>query len=147
MLNEINFIIPGEPKGKGRPKFSRQGNFVRTYSPETTVNYENWVKICFQEAKQEMLAGELKAKIRCFYGIPNSYTKQKKYDAMRGVLRPTKKPDIDNICKIIFDSLNGLAYADDKDIVSCTIDKWFDSNPRVEVTLWERVENEPNENM
>lgn len=133
----VKFTVPGEPKGKGRPKFSKVGGFVKTYTPETTVNYENWVKICFQEAKQEKLSGELKAEIRCFFDIPNSYSKKKKEDAYYGRIRPTKKPDIDNICKIILDSLNGLAYADDKDIVSCTVDKWFDDNPRVEVMLWE----------
>jgi Holliday junction resolvase RusA-like endonuclease len=132
----IKFTIPGEPKGKGRPKFLRQGNFVRTYSPETTVNYENWVKICFQEAEQEMLTGQLKAEIECFYGIPKSYSKKKKEDALKGYLRPTKKPDIDNITKIILDALNGMAYPDDKNIVSCLVDKWFDETPRVEVMLY-----------
>ena len=38
---ELKFTIRGEPKGKGRPKFSRQGNIVRTYTPDTTANYEN----------------------------------------------------------------------------------------------------------
>lgn len=136
----IKFTIPGEPKGKGRPKFSRQGKFVKTYTPETTVNYENWVKICFQEAKQNKLTGQLKAEIKCFYSIPSSYSKIKKEDAYYGKLRPTKKPDIDNIAKIIFDSLNGLAYDDDKCIVSCQIDKWFDDKPRVEVLIWDALE-------
>ena len=36
----IRFVIPGEPQGKGRPKFSRQGNFVKTYTPAKTENYE-----------------------------------------------------------------------------------------------------------
>ena len=39
---ELKFTIRGEPKGKGRPKFSRQGNIVRTYTPDTTANYENY---------------------------------------------------------------------------------------------------------
>lgn len=137
MKSFIKLIVPGEPKGKGRPKFSRQGKFVKTYTPETTVNYENWVKICFQEAKLSKLTGELKAEINCFFGIPNSYSKKKKEEAQNGLIRPTKKPDIDNIAKIILDSLNGLAYDDDKNIVSCQIDKWFDSNPRVEVYIYE----------
>ncbi len=132
----IKFTVPGEPKGKGRPKFSSQGKFVKAYTPETTVNYENWVKICFQEARQQMLTGQLNAELKCFYAIPKSFTKKEKEDASKCILRPTKKPDIDNICKIIFDSLNGLAYADDKDIVSCKVDKYYGDNPRVEVEIW-----------
>jgi len=132
----IKFTVPGEPKGKGRPKFSSQGEFVKAYTPETTVNYENWVKICFQEAKQQMLTGQLNAELKCFYSIPKNFTKKKREDVSNCILRPTKKPDIDNICKIIFDSLNGLAYADDKDIVGCKVDKYYDDNPRVEVEIW-----------
>lgn len=133
----IKFNIPGEPKGKGRPKFSRQGSFVKTYTPETTVNYENWVKICFQEAKQEMLTGQLKADIKCYYDIPKSYSKKNRLSALNGKLRPTKKPDIDNVAKIILDSLNGLAYKDDKDIVECKIEKWFAEVARVEICIEE----------
>lgn len=129
----INFTIPGEPKGKGRPRVTRYG----TYTPETTVNYENWVKICFQEAKQEKLEGQLKAEIRCYFEIPNSYSKKKKEGALRGNIRPAKKPDLDNIMKIILDALNGLAYKDDKDIIECRIEKWYGEEARVEVEIEE----------
>ena len=133
----IKFEILGEPKGKGRPKFSRQGKFVKTYTPETTVNYENWVKICFQEAKQEKLSGQLQAVISCYFNTPNGYSKKKKEQALNGDIRPTKKPDIDNIAKIILDSLNGLAYEDDKDIVDCKIEKWFGEESKVIVEIQE----------
>ena len=135
----IRFTIPGEPKGKARPRFSRQSNFVRTYSPETNVNYENWVKICFQEARQTMIGGQLNAEIKCYFTIPKSYSKKKKESALKGELRPTKKPDCDNIAKIVLDALNGLAYKDDKEVVTCKIEKWFDEIPRVEVEIWEVV--------
>lgn len=131
----IKFTIPGEPVGKGRPRFSTRGKFVKAYTPETTVNYENWVKICFQESKQEALEGQLRATIKCYLGIPQSYSKKKKLQCSEGIIRPTKKPDLDNIAKIILDSLNGLAYQDDKIIVSCNIDKWFSNDARVEVTI------------
>lgn len=129
----IKFTIPGEPKGKGRPRVTRYG----VYTPETTVNYENWVKICFQEAKQKKLEGQLKAEIRCYFEIPNSYSKKKKEDALRGNIRPAKKPDLDNIMKIILDALNGLAYKDDKDIIECSIEKWYGEEARVEVEIKE----------
>ena len=60
----VKFTVPGEVRGKGRPRFTKAGNHVRTYTDSSTVNYENWVKICFQEAKQKMLIGQLKAEIR-----------------------------------------------------------------------------------
>lgn len=36
---------------------------------------------------------------------------------LAGEIRPTKKPDMDNVVKIIADSLNNLAYYDDTQIV------------------------------
>ena len=36
--------MPGEPRGKGRPRFRRAGAFVQTYTDDKTANYENLVK-------------------------------------------------------------------------------------------------------
>ena len=53
----------------------------------------------------------------------------------KGEMLPTKKPDVDNIIKIILDSLNGLAYKDDARIAACSCQKFYASNPRVELVL------------
>ena len=53
------------------------------------------------------------------------------------LLRPTKKPDMDNVVKIIADSLNQIAYRDDTQIVDCQCRKFYSDNPRVEVTIKE----------
>ena len=37
--------IPGEPVGKGRPRFTKNGH---SFTPEKTVNYENLVKLTFK---------------------------------------------------------------------------------------------------
>lgn len=50
---------------------------------------------------------------------------------------PTKKPDSDNIAKIICDSLNGIAYHDDSQIVELYICKSYSENPKVIVTIAE----------
>ena len=49
-LRQIRFTIPGEPFGKQRPKFSRVGNYVRTYTPDETTSYESLVKLMYQQA-------------------------------------------------------------------------------------------------
>jgi len=54
-----------------------------------------------------------------------------------GVIRPTKKPDWDNIGKVIADSLNQIAYRDDAQIVSATVEKLYSLTPQVEVTIQE----------
>ena len=49
-MREVQFTILGEPRGKGRPRFAKQGNFVKTYTPEETLNYEAYVKMCYIQA-------------------------------------------------------------------------------------------------
>ena len=54
---------------------------------------------------------------------------------MRGELHPTKKPDADNIGKIVADALNGVAYQDDAQIILLQIRKTYSEEPRVVVTV------------
>lgn len=128
----IKFDIAGEPKAKQRPRHGK--GF--TYTPKETVNYENYVKMCYLEKNKPMaLEGMIQAEIDCFFTIPKSFSKKKQEEAKSYKLRPTKKPDVDNIAKSILDSLNGIAYKDDSQIVDCEIHKYYSSIPRVEVTL------------
>lgn len=132
------FTIPGEPTGKGRPKFSRQGNFVRTYTPEKTANYENLVKLEYERqcgGKPFPKDIPLYMVIEAFCSIPKSASRKKAVQMIDGQIRPTKKPDADNIVKIIADSLNDIAYHDDSQIVSCEVHKYYAENPHVKVTI------------
>lgn len=132
----MKIVIDGKPMGKQRPRFnSKTGN---TYTPDKTVNYENWVKLCYQQqCDGEKLTGKITASIMAYYPIPKNTSKIKKNYMLLGIERPTKKPDVDNIAKVILDSLNSFAYDDDKQIVTCVISKWYGENPRVEVILEE----------
>lgn len=49
-MKQIRFTIPGQPFGKQRPKFSRAGAYVKTYTPKETTGYENLVKLFYNEA-------------------------------------------------------------------------------------------------
>ena len=129
----IIITIPGNPVGKQRPRFGK--GF--TYTPKDTVNYENWVRTCFLNQEGRMLEGELKAEIICYYSIPKSASKKKAAAMKEGNIRPIKKPDLDNIAKIILDSLNGMAYKDDSQIVELSIKKYYGEQPLVRLCLEE----------
>lgn len=75
--------------------------------------------------------------VNAYMGIPKSKPKYQIMDMIANILRPTKKPDWDNIGKIISDALNKSAYADDAQIVDAHIIKWYSHNPRVEVEIGE----------
>ena len=144
----ISFNIPGEPQGKGRPRFSTRGGFVKTYTPEKTASYENFVKVCYlNEFHDFKITGEIDAKIIAYFPIPKNFSKKKRQLASYGEIRPAKKPDCDNIAKIILDSLNGIAYEDDKQIIDLKVSKFYSDDPHVNVILsFRNMENVKNEN-
>ena len=76
-------------------------------------------------------------RITAYYSIPKSTSHKKHVAMLEHKIRPTKKPDMDNVCKSIADSLNKIAYRDDTQIVDCQIRKFYGEWPRVVVTIQE----------
>lgn len=136
----VKFEIAGVPKGKQRPRAVRMGQHARMYTPKQTVEYENLVRLAYATlAKNFRFAdgAQLRVEITAYYDVPKSATKKVKSRMLSGELRPTKKPDFDNVAKIVCDSLNGVAYRDDAAIVSANVEKWYAENPRVSVKIME----------
>ena len=133
------FTVYGEPVGKGRPRFARRGNFVSTYSPQKTKTYEDEIRLMAKAAMgaSEALETPITVAIYIRVGIPKSFSKQKRKDALANIERPTKKPDIDNIAKCFLDAMNGIVYLDDKQVVSLHITKVYAETPAVEVMVKE----------
>ncbi len=113
-LATFEFTVPGEPKGKGRPRFKRMGKFVSTYTPKTTKEYEKEVLIAFNKiARGKKLEGAIKADICMIFEPPKSISKKQKEKMLNNEIPYTKKCDIDNGIKGVLDSLNKIAYEDD----------------------------------
>jgi Holliday junction resolvase RusA-like endonuclease len=132
---KIRFTVPGDPVGKERPRFDPRTK--RTYTPAKTTQYQELVSWSFEQVSRGKFYGEgaIKMKIMAFYPIPVSTSKVRRGAMLLGILRPTKKPDTDNVAKIIADSLNGVAYHDDAAVVEMNVQKWYSDRPRVEVTI------------
>lgn len=132
----VCFIVPGEPKAKQRPRFNTKTG--RTYTPNQTISYENLIKMQYQSfVGEKYTENQVEAVITCYYVMPKSISKAKKEKALHGIIRPTKKPDLDNIAKSVLDSLNGLAYKDDSQVVSLKVEKYYAEKPLVKVELYE----------
>ena len=141
----MNFIIYGKPQGKARARTFYNPKLGRSQSvtPEKTVLYENYIKRCFLD---QVLADErffdkepLYMSIIAFFEIPKSMSKKDRKRIEVGDLFPTKKPDADNIAKVICDALNGIAYGDDTQVIRLNICKEYtDFEPRVVVRI-ERI--------
>lgn len=136
----VEFTVPGCPVAKGRPRFSRQGPYVRTYTPDKTYRYEQLVQLSFMQAEQPKLKGAVKVRILAYFPIPKSASKKRQKMMAEGEIRHTTKPDGENVSKTILDALNKMAYDDDSNIVELHIEKWYSDDPRAEICI-EEVNN------
>lgn len=149
VLKEVRIVVPGKPMGKQRPKFSTQGKFVKARTPQETVSYENLVKILYRESYDGMFFEQdepLELIVNAYFLPPANISKKKLALMYDNKIRPTKKPDFDNIAKIIGDALNAVAYPDDKQVVEASIHKFYDTEPRVEITVRSILESEETNN-
>ena len=131
-MKRISFSIPGAPFGKQRPRVVHNGSFSKAYTPKETVNYENLIKVMYQQAAKGQMFPEgsmLDVRIIAYYEIPKSTSKKKQKQMLEHKIRPTKKPDWDNIGKIVCDSLNKIAYHDDSAVVDAQVRKFYSENP------------------
>ena len=142
----IQLTVPGPPQGKARARTVRRGKFTTTYTPEQTVAYENKVRKAYWDKYGNHSAFPAKAHVNidivAYYPIPKSASKTKRAQMLSREIRPTVKPDADNVIKIICDALNpGLefngAWRDDAQVVDVSFGKWYSDVPRVEVIIKE----------
>lgn len=141
----VRFEIPGDPKGKGRPRFTKVGNYTKTYTPEETASYENLVRLMYRTQCHGFRFNDdaqLDMRIYAYFSIPKSTSKKKRAKMLSGEIRPTKKPDWDNSGKIIADSLNKIAYHDDSQIVDGMVRKFYGEIPKTVVIIQEAIRNE-----
>lgn len=116
------FEIEGKPVGKGRPRFWN-GHAV---TPQATKDYEKKVALAYKECKLPLYENEpVEVEIIAKYPIPKQTKKADRLLMMSRKIIPTKKPDIDNIAKIILDGLNGVAYTDDNQVCCLNVRKEY----------------------
>jgi Holliday junction resolvase RusA-like endonuclease len=135
----VMYTVYGEPVGKGRPRFARRGNFVSTYTPQKTKSYEDEIRMMAKAAmgSNELLDTPVTVAIYIRVGIPKSFSKQKRKDALAGIIKPTKKPDLDNVAKCHLDAIQGIIVFDDKLVVNLHVTKVYAETPAVEVMVKE----------
>jgi Holliday junction resolvase RusA-like endonuclease len=141
MTYYIKFEIPGKVKAKQSFKIGRNGF---KYTPADVKEYANWVRLCFNYVYPNHLPSvffekQLRVTIDCYFAIPKSFSKIKRKRIETGLVRPQVKPDCDNIAKQINDALNGIAFPDDKQIVSLEVNKHYADDEKTVVCIYTTV--------
>lgn len=134
----VSFVIPQKPAGKERPRLTGRG---AVYTPAKTKAYENFIKGCYIEQCGDVSFGDrsISMTVKAYVPPLSKFNKAQTAAALRGELKPTAKPDADNILKALLDALNELAYDDDRYIYKISVERIYSDNPRTEVTITDEM--------
>ena len=131
VISTVDIFLPGEPIGKGRPRFA----MGRTYTPPATVAYEYALKteaaLAMRQTGLEPFEGPVAVKVVAYFSIPKSWSKTRR----AGAYLHTTKPDLDNVLKML-DALNGVVWLDDAQVCEATVSKRYTTDePGLQITV------------
>lgn len=131
------FEVPGKVIGKGRPRLNSYTGAV--YTPTRTKDYESLVEQYFllKYPRFKILEGRIKVNIIAYFSIPKTTKKTEINEMLDNNISPTKKPDIDNIVKVVLDSMNKFAFRDDNQITKLEVEKKYALEDKVYVKIEE----------
>lgn len=135
MIYEFEMI--GDIVGKARPRMNTRTG--RAYTPTNTKLYEYSLRQWFIREYPNFIPIETRVKVTiiAYFGIPKSTSKKKEAEMLQGNISPTKKPDADNIIKIVLDAMNKFAFKDDTQVTKLEIEKKYDNTPRIYIKVEE----------
>lgn len=131
------FEMIGDIVGKARPRMNTRTG--RAYTPTNTKLYEYSLRQWFIRDYPYFKPIETRVKVTiiAYFGIPKSTSKKKEAEMLQGNISPTKKPDADNIIKIVLDAMNKFAFKDDTQVTKLEIEKKYDVTPRIYIKIEE----------
>ena len=131
------FEVPSKIIGKGRPRLNCYTGQV--YTPTRTKEYESLVEQYFllKYPRYKTMEGRAKVTITAYFEVPKSTSKSQKEQMLGNAISPTKKPDIDNIVKIVLDAMNKFAFKDDTQITKIEVEKLYANEEKLQVKIEE----------
>lgn len=133
-MKSLTIWFPITPQAWQRPKTRIINGWVQHYSPKKTTQYEKQIADYFREQPQSFkFEKDIPVAVNLVFGmpIPKSAPKSQKAAMIEGIIKHTKRGDVDNLAKAVLDSLNGLAWEDDSQIVRLSITKEYAREPYV----------------
>ena len=124
-MTVLAFTVPGSPVPMGRPRFSKH-----VYTDKRSTEYRNRVALCAKLAGAQPLDGPLHLTVTFRWAYPKSFAKKKRVEHHK-----PNGADLDNLIKGLMDSLNGIAYHDDAQVVMLTADKLYSKRAYTSVTI------------
>lgn len=134
----IHFVVPLIPVAKGRAKVAVRGKFAAVYTPAKTVQAEReFVSFANEHAPPEPLDAPLSVTLTFTLPEPSSMPKWRAEAMRNGHVWPEKKPDVDNLAKLVLDALNrsGRFWRDDACVCEIHARKVYGTQPGTAVRI------------
>lgn len=133
-LKKIDFqVFPSKIMGKARARVCSSGY---AYTPKTTKDAEEEIVFAFNECwinnwqkTSEWIENKVALFMDLLFVIEKPKSSKNKY--------PIVKPDLDNMVKLVCDSLNGYAYHDDSQICELQVRKIYGEQNRIDIHIEE----------
>lgn len=137
-MNQISFFIDGEPVAKGRPRVCKNGI---TFTPKKTSDHEKCFFLGAEAAVNingwKKLSRDKPVSVKMFFvfSMPKSWSKKKREQMNQSAC--TKRPDIDNLVKMI-DGINGAGvWEDDSQVTAIEAEKVWGEHAFTQVIITE----------
>lgn len=135
--------LNGAVVAQGRPKLTSRP-YPHAYDPKKSRDFKNMLSYAAQSYLREHNAqpfqNGVELQIHVGVEVPKSWSRKKREQALSGEIKPTVKPDCDNIAKSIMDALTGVWYLDDKQICALLVRKRYSEFPKFKLTCSEAQE-------
>ncbi len=137
--NDYTLVVLGDPKAQGRARARNAGKFIQIYDDPKSAKKKREFGVIIQEQAPEKLL-DCPLRVDLVFCMPRP---QGHYGTGRnaGVLKSsapinhTKRPDIDNLRKLVMDAMTGIFWRDDSLVCEGTTWKRYSDRPRTEIYI------------
>ena len=138
-MRQVSFIIPGLPTAWARARTHGKIHF--------TPGKQRLAMSVIQTIAHDAMNGQnsisvpVSMTIFALWPWPKSWSEKKR--RIQGAHYKTSKPDADNVAKLVSDSLNGIVFNDDAQVVDLRVIKQYGLNAQTRVVI-ETLQEEEN---
>lgn len=135
----IIFTVYGNPNAQKRHRSVRRGKFIQNYDP-SDKDKTNFLLMVQENRPSKPIEGPIQLTAKFYIPRPKAHFGTGKNSGRLKESAPfyhIGKPDVDNLLKFLFDSLNGIFWKDDSQICVLGTDtgKYYSDQPRTEITI------------
>jgi Holliday junction resolvase RusA-like endonuclease len=122
MSREWKFTVPGEPVGWARSRHNGNQHYTpaKQRKAKSDIGY-----LCLEAMDNKApLEGPVELTVVACYPMPKR---------LSNLFWKATRPDIDNVCKLVADALNGIAYVDDGQVAALHALKQWGDTPEIRI--------------